>query len=185
MNRFCPEKYFLEYSNFLLQFIPIYGNLKIKAGVLPMKLLLGDLKKFYARLDDILRPSSRSCGICGECCKTVSAIKVYPIEIENIKRHVKNERAMDKFAKFANNSVISIWGSDSGFCPFQEGELCVIYPVRPYHCRIYGPYNPRGKSLLKGCVYQGHSTSYFDRKELPLIEEMDRLSEAYEKIHKS
>lgn len=144
-----------------------------------MELLLGDLMSFYDRLDHILQ--SRACGICGECCKAISALKVYPIEVENIKKYVNNRWLMELFTKFANNKTISIWGSDSGFCPFQEGALCNIYPVRPYHCRIYGPYNPRGRSLLKGCVYHGHSISYFDRKELPLIEEMDRLTESYEK----
>lgn len=144
-----------------------------------MEALLGDLMNFYDLLDHILL--SRPCGICGDCCKAISSLKVYPIEIENISRHVNNKWLMAQFTKFANNNVISIWGSDFALCPFQDGALCKIYNVRPYHCRIYGPYNPRGISMMKNCVYQGHSIVYFDRKELPLIEELDRLSQIYEK----
>ncbi|NPV73952.1 MAG: YkgJ family cysteine cluster protein [Pelotomaculum sp.] len=147
-----------------------------------MDSLLKDLADFYARLDHFLLPSSRACGICGECCKAVSALRVYPLEMENIRMHIKNELLLDKFRNFANSDVISIWGSSSGYCPFQEGVLCGIYPVRPYHCRIYGHYDPRGKSLLKGCVYQGHAISYYKREELPMIDELDRLNDAFSKL---
>jgi Fe-S-cluster containining protein len=60
--------------------------------------------------------------------------------------------------------------------------LCSIYPARPYHCRIYGPYYHQGRSMLKGCVYQGSAKEYSSREEMPLIETLDRLIEDYHKL---
>lgn len=140
-----------------------------------MDSLLRNLASFYSKLEVVLQPSKRDCGVCGECCKAASMLRVYPLELENIKRYVNNERLINMFKDFANNAVIRIWGSTAGNCPFQDGALCGIYPVRPYYCRIYGHYDYRGKSLLKGCVYQGYAVIYSRREELPLIDEFDCL----------
>jgi len=124
-----------------------------------MESLLKELAEFYEKLDQVLLPSGRDCGICGECCKKASMLKVRPLEMENIKRYVQSGPLIEKFRDFANNSVVKIWNI-TGHCPFQEGALCSIYPVRPYYCRIYGHYDYLGESLLEGCVYRGHAVSY-------------------------
>lgn len=147
-----------------------------------MELLLKKLSEFYEKLDQVLLPSDRDCGICGECCKKASTLKVHPLEMENIRRYVQNGPLIKKFRDFTNNSVVKIWNI-TGHCPFQEGALCGIYPVRPYHCRVYGHYDYLGKNLLKGCVYRGHAVSYRRREELPLVEEFDRLSAAFDRIN--
>lgn len=144
-----------------------------------MESLLKELEVLYSRLDEVLLPSYADCGTCGECCKRASALKVYPLEIEYIERYVKNDLLIKKFLAFANNAVISIWGNIAGHCPFQEGALCSIYRVRPYHCRIYGHYIHRERSLLDSCVYRRHATRYSRREELPLVKELDRLVEAH------
>lgn len=146
-----------------------------------MESLLNDLKVFYKKLDKVLQPSIRNCGACGECCIKASMLKIYPLELENIKRYVNNESSLKKFLDFANNTAIKIWGNTEGQCPFQTGVLCSIYPVRPYFCRIYGHYDYRGKNLLDGCVYKGHATVYNRKEELPLISELESLSDAYTK----
>ncbi len=144
-----------------------------------MNALLKDLMSFYAKLDHFMKDTDRDCGICGECCQKLYHLRVYPIEIENIRRYTADDLALEKFQKFANGTIVKIWGDISGQCPFQEGALCVIYPLRPYHCRVYGHYDYRGRSLLEGCVYQGYARAYYHREELPLINELDYLVETY------
>ncbi|HBC91406.1 MAG TPA: hypothetical protein DCZ10_00490 [Pelotomaculum sp.] len=147
-----------------------------------MDALLKDLASFYRELDALLQPSNKDCGLCGACCLRTTSLRVYPPEMENIRRYVKNDRLLMLFEKFASNSIISIWGDTTGHCPFQEGLLCSVYPARPYHCRIYGPYHHQGRNLLKECVYQGAAKSYSRREELPLIEKLDLLIENYHKL---
>ncbi|MFX4262281.1 YkgJ family cysteine cluster protein [Pelotomaculum propionicicum] len=142
-----------------------------------MESLLNDLAEFYESLDAALQPTKQACGACGECCRKASKLRVYPLELQNIRRFVKDESCIRKFVDFSNNKVVKIWGDIEGHCPFQEGDRCSIYHVRPYFCRVYGHYNFRGSNLLKGCVYCGHSIIYYDRLELPLYEEFLKLME--------
>ncbi|MDD4334103.1 MAG: YkgJ family cysteine cluster protein [Desulfotomaculaceae bacterium] len=139
--------------------------------------MLRDLAAFYENLDQMLQPTKKVCGACGECCRKASMLRVYPLELQNIRRFVKDEYAMRKFVDFSNNKVVKIWGNVEGLCPFQEGNRCSIYVVRPYFCRVYGHYNYRGDNLPKGCVYFSHSITYFDKKELPLYDDLNSLSQ--------
>lgn len=142
-----------------------------------METLLHDLAVFYEKLDQLLQPSKRACGNCGECCRNISMLRVYPLELRNIRRYVYNEPLIKKFEDFTNNRIIKIWGDieAQGHCPFQADSLCSIYHVRPYFCRVYAHYNSRGSGLLAGCVYTGHSITYFKREELPLYDELISL----------
>lgn len=147
-----------------------------------MDTLLEDLASFYRELDELLQPSYKDCGLCGECCQRTTTLRVYPPEMENIRRHMQDDRLLKIFEKFTSNTIISIWGDTTGNCPYQEGLRCSIYPVRPYHCRIYGPYYHQGRNLLKGCVYKGEAQCYSKREEMPLIERLDRLIEDYQNL---
>jgi Fe-S-cluster containining protein len=147
--------------------------------VLFTETLLHDLAGFYEKLDRVLLPSNRACGSCGECCRNLSMLRVYPLELQNIRRYIHNDKLIKKFEDFSNSRVIKIWGDieAQGHCPFQAGDLCTIYHVRPYFCRVYGHYNNQGNSLLKECVYTGHSRGYLKREELPLYAELLQLVE--------
>jgi Fe-S-cluster containining protein len=144
-----------------------------------MDLLLKKLNCFYEKLDLHLQSSKRDCGVCGECCKVTSVLRVYPLEMENIRRLVKNGVKMKRFRDFTGNQVVDIWGGPSGHCPFQEGDLCGIYAFRPYQCRVYGHFDYQGRSLPGRCVYRGHATRYTRREELPLYDEFNRLTKGY------
>lgn len=136
---------------------------------------LHSLAIFYKTLDKTLQPQTMDCGLCGECCRRAAGLQVYPLELQYISRFVQNPLIMQKFINFIENKRVKIWGEIAGQCPFQQGDRCSIYAVRPYFCRVYGPYNLRGKNLLPGCVYNGHSTTYFDQKELPLYDQFLNL----------
>ena len=145
-----------------------------------MDSLLKKLNCFYEKLDLYLESSKRDCGVCGECCKVTSVLRVYPLEMENISRRVKNRAKMKRFRDFSGNDLIDIWGGTSGHCPFQEGDLCGIYAFRPYQCRVYGHYDYKGGSLPVRCVYRGHAVRYDRREELPLFAEFSSLSRGYD-----
>lgn len=140
-----------------------------------MESMLDDLAVFYNILDQALQPFKKTCGACGECCRKASRLQVFPLELQNIGKFVKNDYLMKKFIDFTKNKIVKIWGDVEGQCPFQDGNRCSIYAARPYFCRVYGPYNYRGKNLLAGCVYSGHSITYFDRSELPLYNQFLNL----------
>ena len=138
-----------------------------------------ELARLYDRLDGILQATSRDCGVCGECCRQAVSVRVRPLEADYVRKFVQNEAAVLKFLDFAAGNKIKIWGEATGQCPFQEGALCSIYPVRPYSCRAYGHYDYRGMSILKNCVYYGHAIPYDHPAQLPLYEEIEELNARY------
>lgn len=71
-------------------------------------------------------PSSCPTG-CGDCCGPVFPSRA---EIKKIRRWCLNKGI--EYKEFLKTG-------DDGVCPYlMESKLCLIYPVRPFMCRIYG-----------------------------------------------
>ena len=70
-----------------------------------------------------------NCCNCGKCCQE---IPVLPIEVTNIQRHLDR---YPNIARIANNKT-----NKEKICPFRDESFkqCLIYPVRPLICRIFG-----------------------------------------------
>lgn len=79
-------------------------------------------KKLYEIYDTI--PELKCVSGCNECC---GVIFWFRIEEENIRRYLKEHNIEYRYAK-----------SLSDKCPYFEDGRCVIYPVRPVICRLYG-----------------------------------------------
>lgn len=62
---------------------------------------------------------------CTECCRNFGVPSRTPIEDERIRQYLKS-RGMD--LQLAQGTT----------CPYVSDEGCIIYPVRPFTCRMYG-----------------------------------------------
>lgn len=71
-------------------------------------------------------PEHKNCANCGECCGPVPA----------------TEKEIREIAEFMvkNPYVKPIYHKDFLVCPFrsEERKKCLIYPVRPVVCRLFG-----------------------------------------------
>lgn len=136
---------------------------------------------YFKYLDNHLKemtPPGISCGECYKCCRypyfymTLHEPESFLIEEylrqNNIPIRVHFEpmttARLDKRVYYKN------W-----VCPFYRGSVggCIIYPVRPFSCRIYGTY--RGQwGKIEGCVYE--DPVVFDSVEdLPVWEEYMKM----------
>lgn len=70
-----------------------------------------------------MRPSipNMDCDRCGECCGPAACT---PIEFKAIKAYA------------ARKHIIPI--KQGSTCPWYQGTGCLVYPVRPFICRLYG-----------------------------------------------
>lgn len=76
-------------------------------------------------------PKHKNCKNCGKCCGIVPATTP---EVNAIRNYI------------AVNGINPIERVDKTICPFRDGEnkKCLIYPVRPTICRLFG--------VAKGCM---------------------------------
>lgn len=70
-------------------------------------------------------PKHTNCTNCGQCCGIVPASQA---EINTIRNYI------------AVNGISPIKRADKTICPFRDNEnkKCLIYPVRPLICRLFG-----------------------------------------------
>ncbi len=77
------------------------------------------------------------CTKCGNCCRSFNPLRVRKEELKRIADH---EGTSYKGLKRRLRAVPQGDGTleiHGGPCPFLEGDLCSVYPVRPSECRIY------------------------------------------------
>lgn len=70
-------------------------------------------------------PNHKNCTNCGKCCGFVPASVS---EVNAIRDYI------------AVNGIEPIARADKSICPFrdEENKKCLIYPVRPIVCRLFG-----------------------------------------------
>lgn len=84
------------------------------------------LQEIYRQIPHTICPRG-----CGRCCGAV-----FPslAEIENIKKYCAQKGI--EYKAFYCEDEVNTFGLD---CPYlTEGRTCLIYPVRPFLCRILG-----------------------------------------------
>lgn len=93
------------------------------------------------RLRDQL-PRTR-CGNCGKCC---NAISIYSLEYHRIVRELMSNCQPERLRRFFLSALrfdlrqAEIGGEKRVRCLFRDDEtkVCLIHPVRPFACRIFG-----------------------------------------------
>ena len=108
-------------------------------------LLETEIALMYALQDQI-------CTSCGNCCLDNKSLRVQKTELKQIAEYKKTSY------KKLKKQIRARPRKDGSFlisrrpCPFYEGELCTVYPVRPARCRSY-PVSDLLKSLAGNPKY--------------------------------
>jgi Fe-S-cluster containining protein len=93
-------------------------------------LLETEIAMMYALQDQI-------CTRCGNCCTVNKSLRLQKTELEQIADY---RRTSYKQIKKQTHAVPRGDGSmrlSRHPCPFHDGELCTVYPLRPAECRSY------------------------------------------------
>ena len=100
-------------------------------------------------------PKHTNCTGCGDCCGIIPATAA---ETETIRRYI------------TDNGIRPIERADKTTCPFRDDEnkKCLIYPVRPLICRLFG--------VVKGCQCPNGNTAEIDGMKFISKEEVKILN---------
>ncbi|NLT15400.1 MAG: YkgJ family cysteine cluster protein [Clostridiales bacterium] len=74
-------------------------------------------------------PTHTNCQNCGACCGVILCSKA---ELREIRKYVKATPGLAKIANSHNKNPLT--------CQFRDNDdkKCLIYPVRPLICRLFG-----------------------------------------------
>ena len=74
-------------------------------------------------------PIHKNCINCGGCCRVIPATKT---EINSIRKYLEDKPEIKAIANKNRHKSLD--------CPFRDDEAkkCLIYPVRPLICRLFG-----------------------------------------------
>jgi Fe-S-cluster containining protein len=93
-------------------------------------LLETEIALIYALQDQI-------CTRCGACCIKNTSLHVQKAELKQIADYKKTSYKQLKKQTKARPRKDSSMRISRSPCPFHDGELCIIYPIRPVECRSY------------------------------------------------
>lgn len=101
-------------------------------------------QKLHIELDDILRKYKDEFSYriacksgCSLCCK-VLRVEIFPTEASYITKYIKSNYTKKQLDILKNNLTKTINKKDAIVgCPLLIDNICSIYPVRPFVCRIF------------------------------------------------
>lgn len=93
-------------------------------------LLETEIALMYALQDQI-------CTKCGNCCIENKSLKVQKTELEQIAKYRKTSYKQLKKQTHARPKGDATMRISRHPCPFHDGELCTVYPIRPAECSSY------------------------------------------------
>lgn len=84
-----------------------------------------------------------ACSNCGSCCNSIS---IYSIEYHRIMREIMTNWAPERIRNLAKSIMLfktrfaSVGNEKRMRCVFrsEQAKTCLIHPVRPFPCRIFG-----------------------------------------------
>jgi len=88
------------------------------------------LNQIYSRVP------SGECNGCGTCCG--ESVRTHFVEFLNIYKYLVDENKLTKELKSKIMTFYFTELTEVRPCPFREEEGCLIYPVRPLVCRLFG-----------------------------------------------
>ena len=135
------------------------------------------MSDLYKKLDSLLPPSGENiCMDCYKCCTAAARQKVSSVELDYIKDYLRAKDMSLSLMKDYNDFLRARLKSDSSdawqiICPFYnvKEKRCIIYPVRPYSCRIYGNYSGAVEDLPGNCPYRKKVNLYTEKNMFKVI----------------
>lgn len=118
------------------------------------------------------------CGTCSKCCQyPYFYMTLHLPEFQLIRDYIDDQ----KIAKRVHFEVYDEDHPDKRvyfkdwICPLYSWaeRKCLVYPVRPLSCRVYGPY-ARANNPIENCVWKD-PVIYDSVKELPFWEEYEKI----------
>lgn len=113
--------------------------------------LFHELEALYSQLPSGL------CSGCATCC--YDAVPASFVEFLNIRQYMAEKRLLTEALKGRIRTYVLNELKEVNPCPFLIDKRCIIYPVRPLTCRLFGfqsrhEQNKRRKVLIKAHVEQ-------------------------------
>lgn len=144
-------------------------------------------RDFYAKLDRDLGDKVKECVTCRRCCEHAQ-IPYRGFEVDYIFEHLFRLGRADLFEGLLN--LGDNWGKTGIACLFYDKnkKVCMIQSVRPYNCRVFGPYSDEELGLPEECCYNGATIPVPRDKvaeTLPLFDEYHGLAHEYQVYLKS
>lgn len=94
-----------------------------------MKKYIEQLNKIYAKVPEAV------CDRCGNCC---GPIGLTVLEEKNIEKYLEDEGiSVHSCVVGRTEGQVFAFTSDLK-CPFLKDNECIVYPVRPIVCRLFG-----------------------------------------------
>jgi len=150
-----------------------------------MKNIISSLKKLYMQFDKVyLKLNYGECGKCSLCCTSKTKFKYPPVsclECNLIKDYIE-KNYIDILKNYIPNKNKEL------SCPYYNFKIgCIIYPVRPMYCRLFGLFQfEEDPELPKSCIYYGNSINVTLNNRYYLIKylkKFESLSEQYNKLN--
>ncbi|MDQ7823078.1 MAG: YkgJ family cysteine cluster protein [Candidatus Eremiobacteraeota bacterium] len=144
------------------------------------------MKSLYRSVDEQLKKNEKECGSCVSCCP-FAKIPYREIEYDFILEYLMRTGRTELYEELIK--LGPTWGQTGKTCMFlkREGKNCSIHEVRPYNCRVFGPYSDEEIGLPAKCVYEG-ATIKMPRDKvtelLPLFKEYHKLASEYSSFWK-
>jgi uncharacterized protein len=84
-------------------------------------------------------PFQFECVACGRCCRRPGDVFLEPEELEAAARHLgtTTDDLIDGLSLTPQDAGYHAAVTSDSPCPFLEGDLCSIHPVKPSQCRTY------------------------------------------------
>ncbi len=128
------------------------------SGVLREK--FAPMLDFYDSLEQHLReayPYEKNCGFCSKCCRYPYFYMIlFTPEFELLQSYIEEKRlpVRVRFDQLVSRKLDRRVYFKNWICPLYNfaDRGCSVYPVRPFSCRVFGPYST-DDSRIEGCVF--------------------------------
>ena len=133
--------------------------------------LFAKLQKLYAPIPEV------KCGDCGHVCCRESP-DFYLIEYLHAWRHIRYDIADSQLearvaARALRWAFLSFIAEDV-FCPFLDNGRCIIYPVRPFNCRVWALEEPEyyDTKAARAAAHVQRQEDFFKARGVRLLKPM-------------
>jgi len=142
------------------------------------------LEKIYKKFDKEVFSTfleTNPCSNCYICCTSKYSQKVSELELAYLKDFIIKNHLLEVYYKdfihFLDLRMKKGNKEPETVCPFYDISLnkCIVYPARPFSCRIFGNFAFSFDSIPASCIYY-NKVKVIKEKDLIKIPQMDSLA---------